>query len=89
MNTTTNNYQQLSENNRDTIQALNEDYYSIRKIAKRPHRSLSTLSRELKHGTVRHLNSNYLPCYRYYADAGQDNYLKHHANCHSKGFLQR
>lgn len=87
--TTTHNYQQLSEAERGAIQAFHEDHYSIRKITKRLHRSPSTISRELKRGTVRQLNSDYLPYYQYYADAGQANYLKHRANCHSKGLLQR
>jgi len=85
--TTTHNYQQLSEAERGAIQAFHEDHYSIRTIAKRLHRSPSTISRELKRGTVRQLNSDYLPYYRYYADAGQAIYRKHRANCHSKGRL--
>ncbi|WP_341780010.1 IS30 family transposase [Levilactobacillus sp. HBUAS70063] len=87
--TTIHNYQQLSEAERGAIQAFHEDHYSIREIAKRLHRSPSTISRELKRGTVRQLNSDYLPYYQYYADAGQAIYLKHRANCRSKGLLQR
>lgn len=89
VNTTTSTYQQLSEAEGGAIQAFHEDHYSIREIGKRPHRSPSTISRELWRGTVRQLNSDYLSYYQYYAVAGQANYLKHRANSLSKGLLQR
>ncbi|WP_137627133.1 IS30 family transposase [Lactiplantibacillus pingfangensis] len=87
--TTTHNYQQLSEAERGAIQAFHEDHDSIRAIAERLHRSPSTISRELKRGTVRQLNSDYLPYYQYFAEAGQANYLKHRENCHANGLLNR
>lgn len=87
--TTKNAYQQLSEAERGAIQVCLEDGYSIRTIAQRLRRSPSTISREIKRGTVRQLHSSRLPYYRYYADAGQAIYLKHRENCHSKGLLQR
>jgi len=86
---TTNNYQQLSEAERGAIQAYHEEQYSIREIARKLNRNPSTISRELKRGTVRQLNSDYLPHYQYFADSGQAYYLKHRANCHSKGLLNR
>jgi len=86
---TTNNYQQLSEAERGAIQAYHEEQYSIREIARRLNRNPSTISRELKRGTVRQLNSDYLPYYQYFADSGQAYYLKHRANCHSNGLLKR
>lgn len=58
--TTTHNYQQLSEAERGAIQAFHEDHDSIRAIAERLHRSPSTISRELKRGTVRQLKPDKL-----------------------------
>lgn len=85
---TTRHYQQLSAEERGQIQALHEDGYSIRRIANRLERNPSTISRELKRGTVRQLNSNYLPYFKYYADTAQVVYAKHRAHCHSKGLLK-
>jgi len=86
---TTYHYQQLSAEERGQIQALHEDGYSMRMIAKRLHRNPATISRELKRGTVRQLNTDYLPFNRYFADAGQAIYQKHRLNCHAKGLLKR
>lgn len=86
---TTCHYQQLTAEERGQIQVLHEDNYSMRVIATRLHRSPSTISRELKRGTVRQLNTNYLPFYRYFADAGQVVYQKHRLNCHAKGLLKQ
>lgn len=86
---TTKHYQQLSAEERGQIQTLHEDKCSIRQIALRLHRNPSTICRELKRGTVRQLNSSYLPYYRYFADAGQAIYEKHRSKCHSYGLLGR
>jgi len=86
---TTKHYQQLSAEERGQIQALHDGRKSIRWIATRLHRSPSTICRELKRGTVRQLDSSYLPYYRYFADAGQAIYEKHRLKCHSHDLLNR
>jgi len=77
---TTYHYQQLSAEERGQIQVLHEDKYSMHVIAARLHRSPSTINRKLKRGTVRQLNTNYLPFHCYFADAGQAAYQKHRLN---------
>lgn len=86
---TTITYQQLSAEERGQIEAFLKDGQSIRQIARNLHRNPSTISREVKRGTVRQLNSDYLPYYRYFADSGQVIYEEHRLNCHSKGLLKR
>ena len=86
---TTCHYQQLSAEERGQIQVLHEDNYSMRVIAVRLHRSPATISREPKRGKVRQLNTDYLPYFRYFADAGQAIYQKHRLNCHAKGLMKR
>lgn len=80
-------YQQLQPDERGLIQALHDAHKSCREIARTIQRSPSTVSREIKRGTTRQLNSDYLPFYAYFAQTGQSIYAKHRANCHSKGLL--
>ncbi len=85
---TTKHYQQLSAEERGQIQSWHEDHYSIRQIAARLHRSQHNY-RELERGTVRQLDSDYLPYYRYFADTGQAIYEQHRLKCHSYNLLNR
>lgn len=87
--TTTITYQQLSAEERGQIEAFLKDHQSVRQIARNLHRNPSTISREIKRGTVRQLNSDYLPYYQYFAEAGQAVYEKDRLKCHSKGLLKR
>lgn len=87
--TTQIHYRQLQADERGEIQALYEQKKSEHEIARCLHRSPSTISRELKRGTVRQRDANYQYYTRYFADSGQINYQKHRANCHAKSLLSR
>ncbi|MCH5465609.1 helix-turn-helix domain-containing protein [Levilactobacillus tujiorum] len=71
------------------MEAFLKDGQSIRQTARDLHWNPSTISREVKRGTIRQLNSEYLPYYRCFAESGQIIYEKHRLNCHSKGLLKR
>jgi IS30 family transposase len=87
-NSTTLHYQQLKPEERGIIQASLTQKLSLRQIAKRLHRSPSTISREVKRGTVQQRNTDYLFFKAYYANAGQAIYEKHRANCHAVSLLK-
>jgi IS30 family transposase len=87
-NTAAKHYQQLSQEERGEIQAFLECGRSMRWIANRLHRSPSTISREIKRGTVRQLDYDYLPFYSYFAESGQANHEKMRSHSHSKGLLE-
>jgi IS30 family transposase len=81
-------YRQLSSEERGQIQVLYEDHYSIRAIAKRLQRNPSTISRELKRGTVTQMASYGVFTERYFADSGQIQYEQHRLNCHRLSYLE-
>lgn len=86
---TINHYQQLTAEERGEIEAYLNTDMSQADIARRLHRSRSTISREIKRGTVQQRNSDYLFVHRYYADTSQLFYEQRRLNCHSKGLLSR
>lgn len=81
-------YKQLSSEERGQIQSLYEDHYSIRAIAKRLARDPSTISREIKRGTVTQMSSYGVYTQRYFADSGQIQYEQRRLNCHRKSLLE-
>lgn len=87
-NSTKKQYQQLQPEERGIIQILHDQCNSIRQIAYRLHRSPSTVSREIRRGTVKQRNSDYLFFTDYYAETGQIMYKNNRTHCHSKGLLK-
>lgn len=76
----TKHYTQLTAEDRGEIEALHHtDGFSIRRIAAKLHRNLSTISRELHRGQVRQLSPEYLPYFDYFAPTAQ---TLHEQRCH-------
>lgn len=65
---TVKHYQQLTPEERGEIEAYLNNGMSKADISRRLHRSRSTISREIKRGTVQQRNHDYLFVYHYYAD---------------------
>lgn len=81
-------YKQLSSEERGRIQSLYEDHYSIRAIAKRLSRSPSTISREIKRGTVTQMSSYSVFKQCYFAVSGQIQHEQRRLKCHRKTMLE-
>jgi IS30 family transposase len=86
-NTMTHHYQQLQSYERGLIMARQSDGWSCRQIARELHRNPSTISRELKRGTVRQIGPNQTPFKAYFADTAQTVYENRRANCHAISWL--
>lgn len=79
-NTMISHYQQLQPYERDLIMARKSEGWSCRQIARELHRSPSTISRELKHGTIRQIGPNHKPFEAYFAETAQTIHANHQAN---------
>lgn len=86
-NTITSHYQQLQSYERGLIMARQSDGWSCRRIARELHRNPSTISRELKRGTVRQIGANHTPFNAYFADTAQAIYEAHRTVCHAVSWL--
>lgn len=76
-------YRQLTLDERGQIQALKQTgLYTITKIAEMIHRDKSTVSRELKRGTVDQIHGAGKHVQQYFAETGAAVYEKHRAVCH-------
>lgn len=83
-NTPIRSFKHLKLYERGEIFALLKEGKSIRYIAKKLGRSPSTISREIKRGTVSQLKSD-LSCYSsYFPETGQAVYENHRSNCGAK-----
>lgn len=80
-NSTTKHYQQLTPEERSEIQAYLNAEESQAEIARRLDRSRSTISREIRRGTVQQRNSDYLFFTEYFADTSQIRHEKARQNC--------
>ncbi|MCW8780836.1 helix-turn-helix domain-containing protein, partial [Latilactobacillus curvatus] len=72
---------------RGLIMARKSDGWSCRQIARELHRSPSTISRELKHGTIRQIDPNHKPFEAYFAETAQTIHANHQANSHAISWL--
>lgn len=80
---TSRRYRQLTLDERGQIQALKQTgLYTITKIAEMIHRDKSTVSRELKRGTVDQIHGAGKHVQQYFAETGAAVYEKHRAVCH-------
>jgi IS30 family transposase len=86
-NTMISHYQQLQPYERGLIMARKSDGWSCRQIARELHRSPSTISRELKHGTIRQIGPNHKPFEAYFAETAQTIHANHQANSHAVSWL--
>ncbi|ERL45821.1 IS30 family transposase [Lactiplantibacillus paraplantarum] len=86
-NTITNHYQQLQSYERGLIMARQSDGWSCQRIARELHRNPSTISRELKRGTVRQIGANHKPFKAYFADTAQMVYNNHRTACHAVSWV--
>ncbi|AYC71848.1 IS30 family transposase [Lactiplantibacillus pentosus] len=86
-NTITCHYQQLQPYERGLIMARQSDGWSCRRIARELHRNPSTISRELKRGTIRQIGANHKPFMAYFAETAQVVYDNHRAACHAVSWL--
>lgn len=80
-------YKHLTAYERGQISALLKEGYSIRKIGKIIGRSASTVSREIKRGTVEQLSSNLVKYEIYYPDVGQRVYKERRSTCGARYIL--
>ncbi|QQK77809.1 IS30 family transposase [Salicibibacter cibarius] len=78
--TTRRTFSHLSETKRGEFSAYLKMGLSLRTIAKKMGRHVSTLSREKKRGTVQQMDTNRKPYETYYADAGARVYQDHRQN---------
>lgn len=79
---TPSHYKQLTLDERGQIQALKQAGFTITQIAESVNRHKSTISRELKRGTVDQICGAGKHFQQYYAEAGAAVYDKHRAACH-------
>ena len=79
-NSTTKHYQQLTPEERGEIEAYLNAGKSQADIARLINRSRSTISREIKRGTVQQRNSDYLFFTKYFADTSQIRHEKARQN---------
>jgi len=77
-------FKHLSVYERGKIAALYKEGKSIRYIAKQLGRAPSTISREIKRGTVTQLKSDLSTYEAYFPEAGQAIYEKRRKNCGAK-----
>lgn len=75
-NTMISHYQQLQPYERGLIMARKSEGWSCRQIARELHRSPSTISRELKHGTIRQIGPNHKPFEAYFAETAQKLFMQ-------------
>lgn len=87
-NTIKKSYNQLSAEERGRIEELHNLHFSCHQIAEKLKRAPSTISRELKRGTVRQLKSESKSFFAYFAETGSAIYKINRANCHSKSMLE-
>ena len=78
-------FSHLTIEERREIQTHYMNGISMRKIAKMLSRSVSTISDEIKRGTVLQRLSNGKEIYRYFPDAGQRVYIENRSHCIAKG----
>ena len=77
-------FKHLNAYERGQITALHKEGKSIRYIAKQLGRTPSTISREIKRGTVPQLRFNLSTYQAYFFEAGQAVYEKRRKNCGTK-----
>ena len=87
-NTIKKSYNQLSPEERGKLEELHNLHFSCRQIAKALKRAPSTISRELKRGTVRQLKAESKPFVNYFAETGSAIYKENRSRCHSKSLLE-
>ena len=71
----------MSETERGEISAYLNVGLSQREIARKSGRNVSTISREIKRGSVPQLNSNYETSIKYFPDTGARVYKENRGNC--------
>lgn len=74
----------LNEFERGTIEALLKEGFSANAIAKHLNRPCSTITREIKRGTVEQIKQNKKKVHLYLADFGQRQYQKNRLTCGRK-----
>lgn len=80
-NTEKRNYTHLTEIERGQIAAYREQGMSLREIGEKIGCDRSTISRELKRGTVEQIDTNRKPYKKYFPDAGARVYEENRRNC--------
>ncbi|MEK4303325.1 IS30 family transposase [Oceanobacillus sp. FSL K6-0251] len=80
-NTEKRNYTHLTEIERGQIAAYREQGMSLREIGEKIGCDHSTISRELKRGTVEQIDTNRKPYKKYFPDAGARVYEENRRNC--------
>ncbi|EGO63110.1 IS30 family transposase [Acetonema longum] len=83
-NTSARTFKHLSPYERGRMQALLQEKHSLRYIARQLNRHPSTISRELKRGTVTQLRSDLTSYQAYFPETGQTMYLKRRSACKPK-----
>jgi transposase, IS30 family len=79
--TKTRSFKHLSDSERGEIHAYLKMNLSLREIAKRTGRHVSTISREKKRGTVTQLDTRRKPYEKYFPDVGAHVYKENRQNC--------
>ncbi|MEI3614177.1 helix-turn-helix domain-containing protein [Pseudogracilibacillus sp. SO30301A] len=82
-NTKKRNYTHLTDIERGQIAAYLEQELSLRDIAKKMGRDVSTISREKKRGSVQQINTFRKPFTKYFPDVGSCVYEENRRNCGS------
>ncbi|CAJ1224953.1 MULTISPECIES: IS30 family transposase [Lactobacillaceae] len=87
--TTTSHYQQLQSAERTLIMNWRFDGRSCHQIAQMLHRSPSTISREIRRGSVHQLGPNRRPTLVYWAESAQLLHNKAREACHAQSWLDK
>lgn len=90
-NTKQRTFTHLTEIERGQIAAYIDEGLSLREIARRMDRNVSTISRERKRGTVQQIDTHRKPYTKYFPDVGVRVYKENRENCgaHSKVMKSR
>lgn len=87
--TTTRSYHQLTSAERGQIEVLHAQGKTLNTIASDLHRSRSTISREVRRGSVDQMDSHRQIHPTHFADAAQRRHEEVRLNSHAKGLLER
>src|SRR5690625_2899528 len=80
-NTTKRIFTHFTEIERGQLAVYLDEYLSMREIGRRLGRHASTISREIKRGTVQQIDTNRKSFVKYYPDVGARVYQENRENC--------
>ncbi|WP_257347665.1 IS30 family transposase, partial [Pseudalkalibacillus decolorationis] len=89
LDTKARSFKHLSDSERGEISAYLKLGLSLREIAKRTNRDVSTISRERKRGSVTQLDTNRKPSINYFSDTGARVYKENRQHCGAQSIVMK